>query len=1651
MLDKRIGMLVTILLLFAIFNNSNAIEEKNVYFYIIEGENAFEFIAVCNGTNYTWDFGDGSIGYGKFVNHSYSDGEYNVRLIVKDNGKEIVNETVMFSTYNTPPTADFYYSPEYPYTLETVYFWDNSTDPDGYIINWTWYFGDGSTGYGKFVSHVYAKAGKYNVTLIVVDNNYEASHVTKQIIVRNRLPIAKFRWTRENETLMFYDMSYDEDGYIVNYTWYFGDGTVSYERNPSHQYAKDGTYTIKLVVRDDDGGVGEVTKTIRSDNKLPTPDFVYTPAQPTDLDNITFTSISYDEDGEIINHTWYFGDGSISYEENPTHRYADNGVYTVTLLVVDDEWAFNYTQKRITVLNVPPVANFTWEPLHPVPGRNVTFNASLSYDLDGNIVQWKWDFGDGFVGFGKVVKHKYASHGLYNITLTVYDNDGANSSKTVKILIADLYVDDDVYDPANNTWNKIQDAIDNATDGAFIYVMEGVYNENVNVDKEIELYGEKAIVNGTFNVIKNGVIIRNFTIQQSDNGIILDSDLTLIKNCVINTVTGIKINGNENILDNLTVNAENASILIFGDDNVIENSQINGIYGCKIYGNGNEIIENKIESILFGVYLTGLNNLIYTNDFINCQYAVYTTAYNIFENNTFNFNGYGIKDEGGAYIFNNDFKHNDYGVYSDGGVIKNCTFFENDVAIIERNAIIDGIVILNGNIGIEARKGIILNSAISSELGINANETVINGCYIKNCEIGINGSAIINDTQFNANIYGIKANNATITNSSFFNNEYSAELHHCKIYDSIFSGNSHALVLLNENEVVNNSLLDNENGIEVIGRDNILFGNFLQENNIGIKLEGSFNLVQENNFSANTYGMINTFAPHNVITNNEFYNNEYNVDIEGSKLEHFFITLETNWINGREVIYLINSTNAELSENYGYIGLINCQNITLNGEKIDRNGEGLLIVYSRDVFIKNCTFNENIYGIYMLHSNFVELENVSMINNEYGFSSKSSKNITIINALAKHNQKGINIFSLEKSKAFINMRNCIFTDNLLSINIENVENVSIENIELENGSIRIYNAIVSFENGIINDELQANKASLMLNNISIVTINATSSNVWIMKLIFNNSYTAIKVDISNLSIKNSIFSCNNFAIHAKSSSIIIEESTFTRNNKSLFENCEIYIENSTFSENNKALEVKNSSGEVLHSIFSNNSYSLVINASLQIINVTVYGSDYGILLMDNSIAKNITCYNNTVGLHILGNGNQIQKGLFHHNSKGILINGSENKIVDCSFWRNLYGIIAYGLNNTIYHNNFINNAENARDYGNNTWYAEYPVGGNYWDDYAGNDLYSGESQNESGSDGIGDIPYEFYGSIDKYPLMDFWNQSAQPPNKPPVAAFKFYPQSPFSNENVIFIEMCYDENGKMDIINYTWYFGDGSISYEKNPVHKYSKPGKYNVTLTVRDKAGDNDSITLQIVVRNTLPVANFTWEPLQPVSQTDIEFNASSSYDLDGSIVNYTWYFGDGSTGYGKFVSHKYVKSGEYVVRLTVRDDYGNESYIEKTIKVANREPTANFIYSPAEPYAGEEINFTDLSIDLDGSIVSWIWDFGDGSISYEKNPVHKYSKPGKYNVTLTVKDDEGGKANYSLTIEVRAKETPAFNIYAFIVAIALVIIWRKRRMLSQ
>ncbi|MCD6573676.1 MAG: PKD domain-containing protein [Thermoplasmata archaeon] len=256
---------------------------------------------------------------------------------------------------------------------------------------------------------------------------------------QNVPPVANFTWHPANPTdldiVHFTDLSYDSDGSIVNWTWNFGDGSYAYGQNPQHRYADDGTYNVTLTVRDDDGATNSTTKQIVVSNVPPVANFIYSPSNPTDLDIVHFTDLSYDNDGFIVNWTWSFGDGEISYEQNPSHKYADDGTYNVTLTVTDDDGATNSTTKQIVVSNVPPVANFTWHPANPKVEQNITFDASLSYDSDGNIVNYTWQFGNS-VAYGRVVIHSYAYVGKYNVTLIVTDNDGATAivTKSIKVI-----------------------------------------------------------------------------------------------------------------------------------------------------------------------------------------------------------------------------------------------------------------------------------------------------------------------------------------------------------------------------------------------------------------------------------------------------------------------------------------------------------------------------------------------------------------------------------------------------------------------------------------------------------------------------------------------------------------------------------------------------------------------------------------------------------------------------------------------------------------------------------------------------------------------------------------------------------------------------------------------------------------------------------------------------------------------------------------------------------------------------------------------------------------------------------------------------------------------------------------------------------------
>jgi len=137
---------------------------------------------------------------------------------------------------------------------------------------------------------------------------------------------------------------------------------------------------------------------------LPTASFTWNPETPEAGQSVTFdASTSIPGSGIIIRHKWSFGDGTYAVGKIVTHSYASPGVYTVTLNVTNSKGLWDVEQKQIQVVEPapgpkPPVASFMYGPADPKVDEEVTFDASASFDPDGEIVSYSWDFGDVVYG-----------------------------------------------------------------------------------------------------------------------------------------------------------------------------------------------------------------------------------------------------------------------------------------------------------------------------------------------------------------------------------------------------------------------------------------------------------------------------------------------------------------------------------------------------------------------------------------------------------------------------------------------------------------------------------------------------------------------------------------------------------------------------------------------------------------------------------------------------------------------------------------------------------------------------------------------------------------------------------------------------------------------------------------------------------------------------------------------------------------------------------------------------------------------------------------------------------------------------------------------------------------------------------------------------
>ncbi len=170
-------------------------------------------------------------------------------------------------------------------------------------------------------------------------------------------------------------------------------------------------------------------------NRAPQVKFTVLPDIGTSNTTFLFDgSSTTDTDGQSTEFDWDFGDGKTAHDPIATHRYNAVGTFEARLSVTDDTGATNFASKSIDVREgIAPDPAFSVSP----PSGDVTtsfkFDASKSDDDDGSIILFEWTFGDGMSANGMVVQHQFTGSGLFEVTLTVTDNDGFKNQLTKEL------------------------------------------------------------------------------------------------------------------------------------------------------------------------------------------------------------------------------------------------------------------------------------------------------------------------------------------------------------------------------------------------------------------------------------------------------------------------------------------------------------------------------------------------------------------------------------------------------------------------------------------------------------------------------------------------------------------------------------------------------------------------------------------------------------------------------------------------------------------------------------------------------------------------------------------------------------------------------------------------------------------------------------------------------------------------------------------------------------------------------------------------------------------------------------------------------------------------------------------------------------------
>jgi len=470
-------------------------------------------------------------------------------------------------------------------------------------------------------------------------------------------------------------------------------------------------------------------------------------------------------------------------------------------------------------------------------------------------------------------------------------------------------------EPGN--YSKIQDAIDNASDGDTVFVYSGTYYENINIKKSINLIGEDkntTVIDGTnvFKTVSIGakwVNFSGFTIVNSSSstgrGIEINSKYNKITDNIISKYyRGIDIRDSHNtVTGNIILNSEygiNLARYTHNNtftSNIIANNKKYGVYTYEsIYNN---FTDNNFSNNRFAIRVnnasnnvTILNNVVYNNErgvWIDSSYA-------LVRDNNILYNDHGIRlaQSTNNIILENNISNNGDGIFM---------YFSNSDNIIKDNTIQN-----NGN-GIYQYHSSNINNTIT---GNNIISNDADGIYLHSPSNTVTSNNISNN---NRGIYLHSYNNNTITGNTFLNDGIFVRDSYQNIVtnntingkpllyledesNKVIDYDAGQIILINcENiNIINQDISNTHVGIEVWNTNNsIISDNIINSNNLyGIYIYSSKTTVTDNNISNNNYGLFLNTASNNTITDNSISNNENGIRLISSSNSN---TISYNNIN----------------------------------------------------------------------------------------------------------------------------------------------------------------------------------------------------------------------------------------------------------------------------------------------------------------------------------------------------------------------------------------------------------------------------------------------------------------------------------------------------------------------------------------------------------------------------------------------------------------------------------------------------------------------------------------------------------------------------------------------------------------------------------